>query len=211
MALRRIGLALALAAGLGWAAAGEATYTAPNARIGVVQIEEVFNQYQYLKDVDQQIEREFMPRREAIEKAMAALEQRAKDLANDRMRPEGSEGYLKEKQAIQMEEIRVNNLQEEFFRLLNARQSEKIIAAHAALQRACGDFGVHYNFNLIILTPGIAMPEVVVKSGNPQAVIQEILQRRVLYIMREIDLTDSIIKHMNGNYERHKQNPSSPL
>ena len=144
---------------------------------------------------------------------MRKLEQRVQDLnsPNNRLNPPGSPGYAKEEQEIKIEEIRLTAAQQQFFGQLNQRQADKLIAAHAALQRACNDFASYYKYDLIMLTPGLAMPKEVKDSGDFRVVLQEIFHRRILLVSPGTDLTASMIQHLNDRYAKHKANPSSPM
>ena len=204
-ALVCLGLALSLAAGR--AQAGEAQQAPETKRIGVVFIQQVFENYNYAKDTQERMKTSYLPEQQRIEEEMRQIQELERALQNNPLKPPGSPPWRKEMMAIEGRKVEVQASQEEFARKVSEEEAAFWQSVYAAFQRACKIIAEYYQYDIIIATPNVNLSEDALKSSNPMAIQQEILMRRIQYVHDRANLTKSITDLLNHRYQQHLQDP----
>lgn len=191
MKLQIVWLCGLLLPGVAWGADGEGQ---DEPKIGVVKIAQVFEGYQMTRDLEDRfdgrrraITDEAENRRKAMDNRRAALEAfdpASKDYAE--RREELRQAAVEYKVWLEVEEQRLKEEHMAWLRLIY----EDVCAAAAAEAQARG-------IDLVVTCDDLSedVPDSV-------ALRQEILLKKVLYFSGRIDLTESVLRRLNENYEK---------
>ncbi|MDR3210802.1 MAG: OmpH family outer membrane protein [Planctomycetota bacterium] len=193
--------------------AGEAAPQAPETkRIGVVFIQQVFLNYQYIKDTGDEIRNTFQPETQKIDAEIQRIGEQERALQNNPLKPQDSPAWRKSMMEIQSARVDVQSMQEDFARRLREQEASLWQNAYNAFQRACKLLAEYYKYDIIIASPDPAISEEAMKAMDPMAVQQEILMRRIQFVDDKANLTKSITDLMNHRYQQYKQDPQkNPL
>jgi Skp family chaperone for outer membrane proteins len=191
----RITLVAAVAIGatlVTWESLRGQAASAPETQIAVVDIVQVFNQYQKQRDLtremqelEQQIQAENTARREAIETEQTKIGQ---------LNPEDP-GYRAQRSNLMRQQIEYRSwtemVQAQMQRevaLWSERVYQDIVAATRQVAEERGYEVVLY------------VDEYVSAIENPDAIREQIRSRKVIYASDRIDLTQSILERVNQDY-----------
>ena len=83
-------------------------------------------------------------------------------------------------------------------------------AIYAHFQRAVDQFAAAHHYDLIITAPERKLGEKEETAENPRAVQAEIMQRRVQFTSRRIDITPHVVEQMNRNWKAMPRIPDAP-
>ncbi len=200
----------------GWtvAAAGEAAPAqAPETkRIGIVFIQQVFQNYQYAKDTENRIREAFQPEQTRIEDEVKRIQEMERALQNNPLKPPGGAPWRKSMMEIEAAKVEVQAMQEDFGKKVREEEAAFWMNMYNAFQRACKILAEYYDYDIIIAAPDPALSEEAIKAMDPMAIQQEILMRRVQFAHDRANLTKSITDLLNHRYQQHLQNPqTNPL
>lgn len=203
-----MGAALALAViGASAVAAGEAQ--APETkRIGVVFVDQVFENYNYAKDTQERVKTTFEPERLRIEEEAKRIQQLERELQNNPLKPPGSAPWRRSMVEIETAKVEIQAMQEDFVKRIQEEQTALVLNVYNALQRACKALGEHYDYDLIITSPSASIPAAeALESLNPLVLQQELMSRNIQFVNDRANLTMSIIMLLNNRYQLHLQDP----
>jgi Skp family chaperone for outer membrane proteins len=200
---------------LGWntGVAGEAAAAPAQApkteRIGIVYIQQVFKNYNFALDTQEQIKQKYQPDQTTIESEIARVQELERALQNNPLKPPGTAAWRKSMMEIEAAKVEVQAMQEEFAKKVREEEAAFWMNMYNAFQRSCKVLAEYYNYDVIIAAPDPALSEEAVKAMDPMAIQQEILMRRVQYVHDRANLTSSITELLNHNYTKYLQNPTA--
>ncbi len=199
----------------GWTAghAGEAAAQAPETkRIGIVFIQQVFQNYQYAKDTEERIRTTFQPEQTRIEDEIKRIQELERALQNNPLKPPGGAPWRKSMMEIEAAKVEVQAMQEDFGSRVRDEEAGFWMNMYNAFQRSCKILAEYYNYDIIIAAPDPTLSEEAVKAMDPMAIQQEILMRRVQYVHDRANLTKSITDLLNHRYQQYQADPqNNPL
>jgi Skp family chaperone for outer membrane proteins len=162
------------------------------APIAVLDVVQVFNNYQKQADLvgemqtfDSRLQNENTQRREAIQRKQAAIAQLAPD-------DPAFEQQRSELMRMQLEYRNWTELVQAQMQREVARWSERI---YREIVDTAGRIAEVQGFDVVLY-----MDEYVATGDNPEAVREQIRQRKVLYANERIDLTQTVLQRLNEQY-----------
>ena len=191
------------------AVAGEAAQAPKTERIGIVYIQQVFKNYNFARDTEEQIKQKYQPDQQHIESEIARVQEMERALQNNPLKAPGSAPWRKSMMEIESAKVEVQAMQEEFAKKVREEEAAFWMNMYNAFQRSCKVLAEYYNYDVIIAAPDPALSEEAVKAMDPMAIQQEILMRRVQYVHDRANLTSSITELLNHNYTKYLQNPTA--
>jgi Skp family chaperone for outer membrane proteins len=181
-------------------------------RIGVVYIQQVFENYKYATDTEARIKATFTPEQSRIEAEIARVQEMERGLQNNPLMAPGSAQWRKKMMEIEAAKLEIQSMQEDFGMRVKNEEAAFWMNMYNAFQRECKILGDYYKYDIIMATPDPALSEEAVKAQDPMAIQQEILMRRVQYSSEQANLTPSITELLNARYAQHLQDPQrNPL
>ena len=202
-------VAVAVAAG---AVAGEAAPQAPETRrIGVVFIQQVFQNYQYARDTETQLKAKFQPDQQKIEAEIQRLQEMERNLQNNPILAPQTPAWRKKMMEIETVRVEIQAMQEDFAKRVREEEAAFWQNLYKAFQNACKIIAEYYQYDIIIATPDTALSEESLRTSDPMAIQQEILMRRIQYVNDRANLTKSITDLLNHRYQQYQQNPQAGL
>ncbi len=181
-------------------------------RIGIVYIQQVFKNYRYATDTENRIKATFQPEQTRIESEIARVQEMERGLQNNPLMAPGSAQWRKRMMEIEAAKLEVQSMQEDFGNRVRQEEAAFWMNMYNAFQRACKILGDYYQYDIIMAAPDPALSEEAVKAGDPMAIQQEILMRRIQYASERANLTPSITELLNARYDKHLQSPQqNPL
>ncbi|MDR0362065.1 MAG: OmpH family outer membrane protein [Planctomycetota bacterium] len=205
-------LAAVAVAAIGAARAGEQVQVPETRRIGVVFIQQVFQNYAYAKDTEERLRTTFMPDQQRIEAEIAGVQEMERALQNNPMSPAGSAQWRKRMMEIETKKVEVQAMQEDFGKRVRDEEAVFWRNMYEAFQRSCRILADYYKYDIIIAAPDPALSEEALQAMDPMAIQQEILMRRIQYVNDGANLTKSITDLLNHRYQQHLQDPQrNPL
>lgn len=222
---RKTSAALVLAlAGL-WTALPGATageeVAAPVRPVGVVKIEQVFEQYKYRVDRQRLIDEELRPRLAELEQVRGKLEALETEIIGLRRNVREDHPTVVAKQfehrQLELELQKLGSAGEE-------RQRELLVQMYSDVYKyfnaACRNTGKDYGFGVIITAIDDKLPDVATAGENvkvtPYMIMTQIMTRNVQYTHPHWDITAFITHELNekyGQYEtaRRAGNNTAPI
>ncbi|MCC8167496.1 MAG: OmpH family outer membrane protein [Planctomycetes bacterium] len=188
--------------------AGEAPQAPETKRIGIVYIQQVFQNYQYAKDTEGRIRDAFQPEQTRIEGEIARIQEMERALQNNPLMAPGSAQWRKKMMEIEGAKVEVQAMQEDFGKRVRDEEAAFWMNMYNAFQRSCKVLAEYYNYDIIIASPDPSLSEEAVKAMDPMAIQQEILMRRIQYVHDRANLTVSITELMNHRYAEHLRDPA---
>lgn len=205
-------LAVAFVIGAAAAVAGEAAQAPETKRIGIVFIQQVFQNYQYAKDSEERLRTTFQPDQQNIESAINRVQEAERALQNNPLKPQGGAPWRKEMMEIESQKVEIQAMQEDFAQRVRNEEASLWINMYNAFQRACRILAEYYQYDIIIASPDPAISEDAARAMDPMAIQQEVLMRRVQYVHDRANLTKSITDLLNHRYQQHLADPqNNPL
>lgn len=166
-------------------------------QVAVVRLQEVFRQSTYAKQMEAQIKASFAQEERAIEDQQKLLKSEQEKLASNALLDPNSYQYKEKVMKIQLMELKYRDMVQRFTSLSRSKMATYWKAVYADFQTAINRVASTGQFSVIMTTPDIDLPEQVEKTNSPEMMMTEILQRRVMYINPQVDVTDQVIKVMN--------------
>ncbi|MBN2711223.1 MAG: OmpH family outer membrane protein [Planctomycetes bacterium] len=173
-------------------------------KIGVIKIEQVFKEYKFAKEMETSIKKEF----ENDEKEMKDLDAQIRDkmdkLRNNPLIRPGGKSFKLGMLEIERLKIELDDKRATFKKESGKRMAESYKAIYEDFRLAVTNFAKHNKFDLVITAPD---PELGTEddSANPQAIINEIVLRRVQFVSENVDITKYIVDYMNQIYASKKK------
>lgn len=200
----RLAILMCLALSSGVSFAGEVAAKPKRVpKIGVVRIQTLFKGYKYALEQQELIKTEFQAIQKELEGLRKQMEEKDKALqGNPLIRRKSTKWYL-EMLEIQRLKIKYDDKVAKSKKAARKREAEFWRGVYMYFRRAVKEYGDHYGYDLIVTSPDPELSDDT--ADSPVAVQNEILLRRVQYIGKTVDLTDSILKHMNNKYEKWKK------
>lgn len=197
--------------------AGEATkpeQTRPM-RIGVIRVQDVFQEYQYAQDQEEKIKAEFDKEKNAIETLKKQIREKMERLKHDPLIRPGGRKWKLEMLEIKRLEIDLEHRQNKFQQDVRKRMAEFYRSIYQHFRAVVQKVGEDYQYDLIITAPSpdLSTEGEEQSADKPEAVRTEILLRRVQYIgkRRGVDITQFVLDSMNKRYaEMKKKNAVNP-
>ncbi len=187
---------------------GEAAPQAPETkRIGVVFMQQVFQNYQYAKDTQERMKTTYMPEQQKIEAEVQRIMEMERSLQNNPLKPQGTPAWRKSMMEIESAKVEVQSMQEEFASKARKEEAAFWQNMYGAFQRACRILAEYYQYDIIIASPEPTLSEEAIKSEDPNAIQQEIIMRRIQYVNDRANLTKSITDLLNHRYQQYLQDP----
>jgi Skp family chaperone for outer membrane proteins len=194
-----LGAAVAGLALCGGSQAGAATRR-HSLRVALVDVERVLREYKKGNDRYDQIRKEMEPLINEIKQKVQAIREERRRLAAD-PRTDAVE-YLKKKQELELKIAELERDEKSFL----AKKTAKEIAAMmevwndviAAVSKHAKDQGI----DLVLKQQ--------VRTGTPKrksTFYRNVAARTVLYAAAHLDITEEVIKQLNGDYERGRGAP----
>lgn len=175
--------------------------------IGVVRLQQIFEEYEGAKDMEGKIKATFEGDVAEIKKQEEALEKKKEELRSKVLLDPQSAAY----QLAQLEIRRMSIvLQEKIKSYVRERQkarAEYFRSVYKLFRAQVKRFGEYHDYDLIITAPDPELSEMASDPKTPpEAVQNDILLRRVQFIGgKSIDITPVIVKMMNDAYGREKK------
>ena len=192
---------------LGSALAGEAQQAPETKRIGVVFMQQVFQNYQYAKDTEERLKSSFMPESDKLEAEVRRIQEMERALQNNPLKPANTPAWRRSMMEIETAKVEAQGMQEEFARKIREEEAAFWNNMYTAFQRACRILAEYYQYDIIIAAPDPTLSEEVVKALDPMAMQQEILMRRIQYVHDRANLTKSITDLLNHRYQQYLADP----
>lgn len=166
-------------------------------KIGIVDISGVFEKYEKRKDMDQQLkdmEKEFQNEINKKRKEMIDLDEETQLLDL------GSETRRKNEDMLERKNVELEGYAKFAERQLLRRYKDFFEKIYDEVVKKVEGIGVKENYDLII-----KKEEPELKSGQISDLQFKIGIRTVLYHSKAVDITASIIEHLNSEYSKGKE------
>ncbi len=121
----------------GWltAAAGEAAQAPKTERIGIVYIQQVFKNYNFARDTEEQIKQKYQPDQTRIEGEIVRVQEMERALQNNPLKPPGTAAWRKSMMEIEAAKVEVQAMQEEFGKKVREEEAAFWLNMYNAFQR----------------------------------------------------------------------------
>lgn len=167
-------------------------------RIAVVRLHEIYQNYEYTKQMEASIEKDLEPDKNEIEKTRNELLKLKEALRTARDTEPGDYAWFVKMQEIKAKEYYIKVRRQEVSKRLNERMSTLYKTFWAHFQKAVEVYAIQNDYDLVLRAnePGIRNEEFL----NIQ---REIALKSVLYHGKSFDRTDQIVELMNRIYREN--------
>ncbi len=195
---------------LGWQAAARAAEgqdqapAYPLPRVGVVRIEEVFRQIDYIKEQEQVLRQEYEQDRARINSLQQQITEKQTELRQNPLITPQSPRFRKGMLEIQLMQVDLEEQYQQLRESLSKDTAEFWKSVYLQFQLAVKGYAEHYQLDLVITAPDAELAELEEREETPDRIQQQILMRRVQYLSPRIDITPQIIEMMNKEYQQRR-------
>lgn len=174
-------------------------------RVAVVRIQAVFEKSEYAKQMETKIRARFRQDEKDIQDLERSIRTQKEQLSSEAFVAPDSLVYKEKVLRIQIQELQYQDKVKRFSMLNRTKMAEFWRSVYADFQKAIAHMSSTGKYDLILTASDINLPDQVMQTNSPEAVLNAISQRRIQYIRSQIDITDQIIKLMNAiNAKRAK-------
>jgi hypothetical protein len=194
----------------GWIYAGEAAVALPQAKVAIVRIQAVFNQYDYVRDEYASMQAKLKPRVDRRDALARELDAKRKDPTVPMLR-QGSPGY--EKFQSDMESLIANIRREEAALMVEvtSARNQLMVRFYDSFRAACLLACQYYKADILLCVQDTELPKEMrerLDEAPSNMVMAEITGKNVIHAGAKFDLTDGVLYYMNLPYRQNKQNPA---
>lgn len=175
---------------------------AEGTRVGVVRIQEVFRKSEYAKQMEDKIRANFRQEEKEIDDLQKVLSDGQAKLQSNQLLDRDSFAYKEQVLNLQILELKLRDRMEKYAKNSRIQMAEFWRSVYADFQKAVGSIASTNQFDLIITAPDTQLSESGGASNAPEAVMSEVLQRRVQFVAPRIDITNQVIQVMNDTYRK---------
>jgi Skp family chaperone for outer membrane proteins len=217
---------------LGALAAAPARGWAGETRVAAVDVSTVFKSYRKVYDVQRQIDAGFEQEKRALQDQQRKLEDFAQEVARDRQQlPGDSELLFDRVQRLQKEQFLLEKKVQDLNRRIEKRYLEEMRDVLSEIRAAIRKEGERGGFHLVLRAPDAEDP-IYGKEPEPSAkgeaaetdkAVRELLTPRhtwdlvarfrrnpVLFGAAAVDITDQVVKLLNGEYGKRAGAKAAP-
>jgi Skp family chaperone for outer membrane proteins len=191
--------------------AGEGRPDYPLPRVGVVRIEAIFDQLDYIREQRQRLEQAYAQDQAEIKRLQETIEARVAELRDNPLITPQSLRFQKEKLKIDEMRLDLEDRMRRFSSEVSKDRAEFYKSVYQQFQRAVNSYAQHYQLDLVITAPNPELSSEVEEADNPDRIQQEILMRRVQYLSPRVDITPQIIQMMNEEYQKRRSESGGGL
>ncbi|MDR0868281.1 MAG: OmpH family outer membrane protein [Planctomycetota bacterium] len=173
-------------------AAGEPT------SVAIVQIQEVLNRSEYAKQMETSIRAGFKSEEQEIEDLQKLIRTESEKLQTDTMMSPDSYTYKDKVLQIERLKLKLADKAQNFSRQTRSKMAEFWRSVYKDFRAAIEQIAKSGQYDLILTAPGTELSNDAAQNDVPEAVMGEIIQRRVQYVAPKIDITQKVIDMMNA-------------
>ncbi|MBP5233341.1 MAG: OmpH family outer membrane protein [Planctomycetes bacterium] len=166
--------------------------------IAVVRIQDVLQKSEYAKTMETQIRASFKAEEQEIEDLQKLIRTEQEKLASDTLMSPESYTYKDKVLQIERLKLKLRDRVDNFSKQTRSKMSTFWRSVYAAFRAAIVKVAESGRYDLIITAPDVNLSNEANQQDIPEAVMSEILQRRVQYLSPRIDITQQVIDTMNA-------------
>lgn len=192
--MKKFGLLLAAVFFCGSLLAGEGT------AVAIVKIQDVLKNSEYAKVMETQIRAGFKAEEQEIADLQKLLRNEQEKLASDALTSPESYTYKDKVLQIERLKLKLRDRVENFTKQTRSKMSNFWRSVYADFQAAIKNIAQSGKYDLILTAPDVDLSNDASQQDIPEAVMSEIIQRRVQFVSPRIDITQQVIDTMNAIY-----------
>lgn len=178
----------------------------PNPLIGVVRIQEVFDEYKYAAEMENSIKDDAAQAQQEIKALKEQMKEKMEELRSNPMIKPGGTQFKLGMLEIERMKVVLDDKQAKYRKDFAARRAEFFRTIYAHFRKAVTEYAKYHKYDLIITAPNPDLSPESEDADSPAAIQNEILLRRVQFIGATTDVTAPILQFMNTRFETWKKN-----
>lgn len=173
-------------------------YAQDGSRVGIVKIQDVLNKSEYAKQMETQIRASFRADESEIEQLQKLIVGEREKLTTDTLMSPESYAYKDRVLQIERLNLKLRDKVETFTKQTRAQMATFWRGVYADFRAAIIKIAAGGQYDLILTAPDVELSNDANNQDVPEAVMNEIIQRRVQHVSPKIDITQQVIDTMNA-------------